>query len=148
MDTSILRLKVTRLETSHNMSTKLTSSLCLNLARATLSFVLLLIAVACVRPAVFGFGEIGLDSSWMAAVSYAVGKQFVFGSEIVFTSGPLQVFTTGCIRMIWRRQLSRWTSFGRPLLPLNCRRCSIHCLLRTQETFIVCSFPSFSDFAG
>ena len=74
------------------MTTKLISSLCSNLARATFSFVLLLIAVACVRPAAFGFGQIGLDWSWMAAVSYAVQKHFVFGSEIVFTSGPLSSF--------------------------------------------------------
>src|SRR5205823_3265475 len=74
------------------MSTKFTLSLCSNLARATLSFVLLLIAVACVRPANFKFGEIGLDPSWVAAVSYAVEKNFTFGSEIVFTSGPLSSF--------------------------------------------------------
>ncbi|QDM23021.1 hypothetical protein FIU28_19070 [Tardiphaga sp. vice154] len=53
-----------------------------------LSGVLLLVAVASIRPAGFGFLTAGLDSSWVAAVAYAVEKGLAFGSEIVFTSGP------------------------------------------------------------
>lgn len=56
-----------------------------------LSGVLLLIAVASIRPAGFGFLTAGLDSSWVAAVSYAVEKGLDFGSEIVFTSGPFSI---------------------------------------------------------
>jgi hypothetical protein len=58
-------------------------------ARVVLFAVLLLVAVAGIRPAVFGFLTAGLDASWVAAISYAVERGFAFGSEIVFTSGPL-----------------------------------------------------------
>lgn len=50
---------------------------------------LLLVAVAGIRPAVFGFPTAGLDESWVAAIAYAVKNRLAFGSEIVFTSGPL-----------------------------------------------------------
>ena len=58
-------------------------------ARVLLFAVLLPIAVASIRPAVFGFPTAGLDASWVAAISYAVENGFAFGSEIVFTAGPL-----------------------------------------------------------
>ena len=57
--------------------------------KAALSIVLALIAVACVQPASFTSLQVGLDPSWRAATSYAVEKGLAFGSEIVFTSGPL-----------------------------------------------------------
>jgi hypothetical protein len=57
--------------------------------RVILFAVLLLVAVAGIRPAVFGFPTAGLDASWVAAIAYAIEKGFAFGSEIVFTSGPL-----------------------------------------------------------
>ncbi|MHB8271384.1 hypothetical protein [Bradyrhizobium sp.] len=60
-----------------------------NTIKAALLIVLALIAVACVQPANFGFLLVGLDASWRAASSYAVEKGLSFGSEIVFTSGPL-----------------------------------------------------------
>jgi hypothetical protein len=63
-----------------------------NAFRAALSIVLGLIAVACVQPASFSFLQVGLDPSWRAATSYAVGKGLAFGSDIVFTSGPLSAF--------------------------------------------------------
>jgi hypothetical protein len=58
-------------------------------AHVVLVAVLLLVAVAGIRPAVFNFPTAGLDASWVAAISYAVEKGLAFGSEIVFTSGPL-----------------------------------------------------------
>ncbi|MDB5582212.1 MAG: transrane protein [Bradyrhizobium sp.] len=58
-------------------------------AHIALFVALLLVAVAGIRPAVFGFPTAGLDASWVAAISYAVEKGLAFGSEIVFTSGPL-----------------------------------------------------------
>jgi hypothetical protein len=61
----------------------------LGVAHVVLFAVLLLVAVAGIRPAVFGFPTAGLDASWVAAISYAVEKSLAFGSEIVFTSGPL-----------------------------------------------------------
>lgn len=58
-------------------------------AHVVLFAVLLLVAVAGIRPAIFGVPTAGLDASWVAAISYAVEKGLAFGSEIVFTSGPL-----------------------------------------------------------
>jgi hypothetical protein len=58
-------------------------------AHVALFVVLLLVAVASIRPAVFDFPTGGLDASWVAAIAYAVEKGFAFGSEIVFTAGPL-----------------------------------------------------------
>ncbi|UZE48123.1 hypothetical protein ONR75_25270 [Rhodopseudomonas sp. P2A-2r] len=57
-----------------------------------LTLVIGVVSAACIRPAAFGFPSAGLDASWIYAVSNAVEKGAAFGSEIVFTSGPLSSF--------------------------------------------------------
>lgn len=57
-----------------------------------LALVVFLVSAACIRPATFGFPSAGLDASWVYAVSNAIEKGSAFGSEIVFTSGPLSSF--------------------------------------------------------
>lgn len=39
--------------------------------------------------------QIGLDPSWVYAISQAAQKQLIFGKEIIFTYGPLGYLTTG-----------------------------------------------------
>jgi hypothetical protein len=59
---------------------------------AGLLVILALVSVACVQPANFRVPGIGTDWSWISAVSYAVEKGLVFGSDVVFTAGPLSAF--------------------------------------------------------
>jgi hypothetical protein len=57
--------------------------------KAVLLIVVAVTAISCVQPVSFGFPKPGLDPSWQAASSYAAEKGLAFGSEFVFTSGPL-----------------------------------------------------------
>ena len=59
---------------------------------AGFSALLTLVSVACVQPANFRLPGTGTDWSWISAVSYAVEKGLIFGSDIVFTAGPLSAF--------------------------------------------------------
>src|SRR5947209_15504784 len=78
-----------RLKTMLNKTGDPASKAHLKALRVALAIVLAMIAIACVQPGIFGFPQIGLDPSWVAAASYAAEKGLVFGSEVVFTSGPL-----------------------------------------------------------
>lgn len=51
--------------------------------------VALVAGLLCIRPTTFSMPNGDLDSSWMESAVYAVNKGLVFGSEFVFTAGPL-----------------------------------------------------------
>lgn len=68
------------------------SNLGTGVAQLLLTLIVFLVSAACIKPAVFGFPSAGLDASWVYAVSDAMQKGLAFGSDIVFTSGPLSSF--------------------------------------------------------
>jgi hypothetical protein len=111
-----------------NMTRNRLSKAGLSAFKAAVSIILALIAVACVQPATFSFLRAGLDQSWQAAAAYAVEKGLAFGSEIVFTSGPLsalfhQIYpfehapTIIALEVIWAAVFTAqlWKMFVSPL---------------------------------